>query len=95
MRLDVLQEFAEQHLLYPHMIPRWDYRHGHSLEDHKLGFNEREKQPPYKGKLTTEQVLAIRASTDSHGKLAKQYGVHRTVILRVKKGERYKHVQGG
>ena len=43
-------------------------------------------------KLTTEQVLAIRASSLSHRELAKLYDVHSTTIGEVKRNEIWQHI---
>jgi hypothetical protein len=43
-------------------------------------------------KLTEQQVLAIRADTRSSGKIAKDYGIHKTSVLNIKKRVYWKHI---
>ena len=43
-------------------------------------------------KLTDADVIAIRASSLSQGRLAKQYGVHQTTVSDIKRGKLWKHL---
>jgi hypothetical protein len=43
-------------------------------------------------KLTTEDVVAIRASTETHRALAAQYGVAHRTIGQIKKRQKWRHV---
>jgi HNH endonuclease len=45
-------------------------------------------------KLTEEDVIVIRRSNESSRRLAKQFGVDKSTILRVKSGEAWSHVVG-
>jgi len=47
-----------------------------------------------KRRLSDEAVLAIRASTEAHGKVAARYGVCRHTIQMIRQGRTYKDVGG-
>lgn len=46
----------------------------------------------HKAKLTTEQVMEIRASNDKQIYLASKYGVDQAEISRIRNGRRWRHL---
>lgn len=49
----------------------------------------------YNTRLTEVQVIAIHASNESESSLSAVYGVNRTQVGRIKRGERWRHLFGG
>lgn len=70
---------------------RWGTRieNAADAKDHgRLAIGEK----AYGAKLTAKDVVAIRASTDSQGKLARQFGVSQTNISMIKVRKTWRHV---
>lgn len=43
-------------------------------------------------KLSEDQVIAIRADSRSHNRIAEEYGIHRVLVLLIKRGKRWSYI---
>jgi hypothetical protein len=46
----------------------------------------------YRTRLTDNDIRIIRASTDRHAAIAARYGLNRSTVSKIKRGERWQHV---
>lgn len=67
---------------------RWD-SHGGNMADRLIHGTDNRGERHGLSKLTANQVLAIRSSSDAQRKLAAQYGVSRSYISQLRNGHRW------
>lgn len=65
-----------------------NHQHAHSLGL----FHVRRGVEHHAARLTEADVIAIRASSDTHQALGETYGVSRAAITNIKNGKRWKHL---
>lgn len=66
--------------------------HAENMDDRNVKGRQARGETSGRSKLTEASVRAIRADSRNHVEVGRHYGIHPSVVLRVRRGEAWKHV---